>query len=196
MTRRSALLGAAVAVALVLLPRLNSGPRPSLSAQQVAVVGHLSRLPAVAGLLDAAPSTTTTSAAPARPPVTVRASRSAPRRPLPPTAAAPTTVPPPAPVAPQTGAQTAVASWYSLGRGAGACGQRCAYAYPYTFAHLTMPFGTRIQFCHDGRCIIATCSDRGPYVKGRLFDLSAETAAAIDPAYRSDGIITVTWSAA
>jgi len=41
-----------------------------------------------------------------------------------------------------------------------------------TFAHRTMPFGTRVEFCYNDTCIIAKCSDRGPFIDGRDFDFS------------------------
>lgn len=45
-----------------------------------------------------------------------------------------------------------------------------------TFAHKTMKFGTKVKFYYKGKTVIARCNDRGPYIKGREFDLSYQTA--------------------
>lgn len=45
-----------------------------------------------------------------------------------------------------------------------------------TFAHKTMKFGTLVKFYYKGKTITARCNDRGPYIKGREFDLSYQTA--------------------
>lgn len=41
-----------------------------------------------------------------------------------------------------------------------------------------VPQGTKIEFCL-ARCVVATADDHGPYVPGRAFDLSMNTAGAI-----------------
>jgi rare lipoprotein A len=46
-------------------------------------------------------------------------------------------------------------------------------------AHKRLPFGTRIQFWHRGKSVIAVVRDRGPYVSGRAFDLGPGTAKAL-----------------
>ncbi len=46
-------------------------------------------------------------------------------------------------------------------------------------AHKRLPFGTKIQFWHRGRTVIAVVQDRGPYVSGRSFDLGPGTAKAL-----------------
>lgn len=48
-----------------------------------------------------------------------------------------------------------------------------------TAAHLTLPFGTRLKVTHEGRSVVVTINDRGPYIKGRVLDLSAGAARAI-----------------
>ncbi len=48
-----------------------------------------------------------------------------------------------------------------------------------TAAHLTLPFGTRLKVTHEGLSVVVTVNDRGPYVKGRVLDLSAGAARAI-----------------
>ena len=60
-----------------------------------------------------------------------------------------------------------------------------------TFAHKSWDFGTRVQFCHDGRCIVCRGNDRGPYIDGREFDLSLGCAESIGMVQR--GVAEVEW---
>jgi rare lipoprotein A len=48
-----------------------------------------------------------------------------------------------------------------------------------TAAHLTLPFGTRLKVTHEGKSVVVTVNDRGPYIKGRILDLSTGAARAI-----------------
>jgi len=48
----------------------------------------------------------------------------------------------------------------------------------YTAASKTLPFGTRLRVCHDG-CVTVRINDRGPYVGGRILDLSRAAASAV-----------------
>ncbi len=48
-------------------------------------------------------------------------------------------------------------------------------------AHRTLPFGKRLKVTNlaNGRSVTVTIVDRGPFVKGRIIDLSAGAADAI-----------------
>jgi rare lipoprotein A len=48
-----------------------------------------------------------------------------------------------------------------------------------TAAHRTLPFGTKLRVTHGGRSVIVTINDRGPFVRGRVLDLSTGAARAI-----------------
>jgi rare lipoprotein A len=48
-----------------------------------------------------------------------------------------------------------------------------------TAAHRTLPFGTRLRVTHGGRSVVVTVNDRGPFVRGRVLDLSTGAARAI-----------------
>lgn len=48
-----------------------------------------------------------------------------------------------------------------------------------TAAHRTLPFGTRLKVTHDGKSVVVTVNDRGPFIKGRVLDLSTGAARAI-----------------
>ena len=46
-------------------------------------------------------------------------------------------------------------------------------------AHRTLPFGTKLKVTHGGQSVIVTINDRGPFVRGRVLDLSTGAARAI-----------------
>ena len=48
-----------------------------------------------------------------------------------------------------------------------------------TCAHRSLPFGTKLRVSHGGRSVVVTVNDRGPYVHGRVLDLSTGAARAI-----------------
>ncbi len=56
-------------------------------------------------------------------------------------------------------------------------------------AHRTLPFGTRIEFEYRGKRCLAVVRDRGPFVRGRTFDLGPGTAKALG----FSGVGTVRW---
>ncbi|MGZ6827668.1 MAG: septal ring lytic transglycosylase RlpA family protein, partial [Mycobacteriales bacterium] len=81
------------------------------------------------------------------------------------------------------------ASWY----GGSFQGRRTANGEVFdtnalTAASRTLPFGTRLRVCRLGRCVVVRVNDRGPYVGGRVLDL---TRAAVN-ALGYDGVALVT----
>jgi rare lipoprotein A len=48
-----------------------------------------------------------------------------------------------------------------------------------TAAHRTLPFGTKLKVTHGGRSVVVTVNDRGPFIRGRVLDLSKGAARAI-----------------
>ena len=48
-----------------------------------------------------------------------------------------------------------------------------------TCAHRSLPFGTKLRVTHDGRSVVVTVNDRGPFVHGRVLDLSTAAARAL-----------------
>jgi len=48
-----------------------------------------------------------------------------------------------------------------------------------TAAHRSLPFGTKLRVTHGGRSVVVTINDRGPFVRGRVLDLSTGAARAI-----------------
>jgi rare lipoprotein A len=56
-----------------------------------------------------------------------------------------------------------------------------AHAHALTAAHRTLPFGTKVKVTNltTGRSVIVRINDRGPYIKGRIIDLTPAGAEAI-----------------
>ena len=48
-----------------------------------------------------------------------------------------------------------------------------------TAAHRSLPFGTKLRVTHGSRSVIVTINDRGPFIRGRVLDLSTGAARAI-----------------
>jgi rare lipoprotein A len=48
-----------------------------------------------------------------------------------------------------------------------------------TCAHRSLPFGTKLKVTHGERSVIVTVNDRGPFIRGRVLDLSTAAARAV-----------------
>jgi peptidoglycan lytic transglycosylase len=74
---------------------------------------------------------------------------------------------------------TGVASYYSKPQRLASGGRFKPSAM--TAAHKTLPFGTRVRVTHarNGRSVDVRINDRGPFVAGRIIDLSKAAAQAI-----------------
>lgn len=48
-----------------------------------------------------------------------------------------------------------------------------------TAAHKTLPFGTKLKVTYKSRSVVVRINDRGPFVKGRVLDLSRAAAIKI-----------------
>jgi rare lipoprotein A len=48
-----------------------------------------------------------------------------------------------------------------------------------TAAHRSLPFGTKLRVTHRGQSVVVTINDRGPFIKGRVLDLSTGAARAL-----------------
>lgn len=76
---------------------------------------------------------------------------------------------------------TGHASWYGPGLyGNGtACGKVTLRPTTIGLAHKTLPCGTRVLIGFRGKYVIAPVIDRGPYIAGRTWDLTAAAARAV-----------------
>jgi rare lipoprotein A len=72
-------------------------------------------------------------------------------------------------------AQSGIASIYSGERTANG---EYARASGLTAAHRTLPFGTMVRVTnqHTGRSVVVRINDRGPFVRGRVIDLTPAAA--------------------
>lgn len=91
-----------------------------------------------------------------------------------------------------------VSAWMQSGRvswyGPGFHGRRTANGETFdtnemTMAHRTLAFGSRVRVTNldNGRTIVVRVNDRGPYVRGRIADLSH--AAASELGFVDDGVV-------
>lgn len=88
--------------------------------------------------------------------------------------------------------QSGVASWY----GGNFHGRKTANGETYnmnemTAAHKTLPFGTRVRVTNtrNGDSVVVRINDRGPFIAGRIIDLSR--AAASEIGVTSSGVAPV-----
>ena len=60
--------------------------------------------------------------------------------------------------------------------------------YDFTAAHATLPLGTfvRVTNLNNGRTVTVRVNDRGPFVRGRIIDVSYNTARTLD--FLKDGV--------
>ena len=56
-----------------------------------------------------------------------------------------------------------------------------------TAAHRSLPFGTKLKVTHGGRSVVVTINDRGPFIRGRVLDLSTGAARAVGLTSRGVG---------
>lgn len=76
----------------------------------------------------------------------------------------------------EAGSQCGKASWYRLG-GKTASGERNNPS-ALTAAHRSLPFGTRVKVenLKNGKFVVVRINDRGPFVGGRVIDVSKAAA--------------------
>ncbi|MEP9377841.1 septal ring lytic transglycosylase RlpA family protein [Aquabacter sp. CN5-332] len=85
--------------------------------------------------------------------------------------------------------QTGMASYYWQGKGT-ASGERFN-ASALTAAHRSLPFNTKVKVTNlrNGRSVVVRINDRGPFVRGRIIDVSR--AAASELGFTGHGITRV-----
>ena len=77
-------------------------------------------------------------------------------------------------------AESGIASVYAYSGERTANGER-AQPSGFTAAHRTLPFGTRVRVTNktNGRTVVVQINDRGPFVRGRVIDLTPAAAHAL-----------------
>jgi rare lipoprotein A len=74
-------------------------------------------------------------------------------------------------------AESGIASVYGYGGQKTASGER-ANPSGFTAAHRTLPFGSRVTVTNkkNGRSVTVRINDRGPFVRGRIIDVTPAAA--------------------
>jgi len=77
--------------------------------------------------------------------------------------------------------QSGIASVYSTESGSRTASGARLDPGALTAAHRSLPFGSRVRVTNssNGRSIIVTVNDRGPFVRGRIIDLTPAAARAL-----------------
>jgi rare lipoprotein A len=86
------------------------------------------------------------------------------------------------PQGPQNGVEVGLASWYGPGFHGRPTSSREIYdMHDMTAAHPTLPFGTYVMVTNleNERTAIVRINDRGPFVEGRIIDLSRAAASVL-----------------
>jgi rare lipoprotein A len=76
---------------------------------------------------------------------------------------------------------TGLASVYDRSSGKGTASGEPLHEDALTAAHRTLPFGTVVAVTHktSGRSVLVRINDRGPFVRGRVIDLTPRAAQAL-----------------
>ena len=72
-----------------------------------------------------------------------------------------------------------LASYYGSESGSRTASGQRMNSNAMTCAHRSLPFGTKLRVTHGGQSVIVTVNDRGPFIRGRVLDLSTGAARAI-----------------
>jgi rare lipoprotein A len=90
-----------------------------------------------------------------------------------------------------TSSQTGQASYYGYGAGSQTASGARFNPNAMTAAHRTLPFGTKVRVTNkrNGKMVVVTINDRGPFIRGRIIDLSTAAAGVIG--MRSAGVAPV-----
>ncbi|HYI30836.1 MAG TPA: septal ring lytic transglycosylase RlpA family protein [Bradyrhizobium sp.] len=72
-----------------------------------------------------------------------------------------------------------MASFYGNESGSKTASGQRFNQHAMTAAHRSLPFGTKLKVTHGGRSVVVTVNDRGPFIKGRVLDLSTGAASAV-----------------
>jgi len=78
-------------------------------------------------------------------------------------------------------AQSGIASVYSTESGSRTASGARLNPGALTAAHRSLPFGSKVKVTNrrNGRSVVVTVNDRGPFVRGRIIDVTPAGAAAL-----------------
>jgi rare lipoprotein A len=83
-------------------------------------------------------------------------------------------------IATEAAAQSGIASVYSYRGGRTASGER-VHPTGLTAAHRSLPFGTKVRVINrrNGHSVVVRINDRGPFVRGRVIDVTPAAARSL-----------------
>ena len=92
-------------------------------------------------------------------------------------------------IAPSSGGRSfsGMASFYGNESGSKTASGQRFNQNAMTAAHRSLPFGTKLKVTHGGQSVVVTINDRGPFIKGRVLDLSTGAARAVGLTSRGVG---------
>jgi rare lipoprotein A len=84
-------------------------------------------------------------------------------------------------VTPSAAGETGIASVYSHESGSGTASGQKLNGGALTAAHRTLPFGSKVKVTNkrNGRTVVVTINDRGPFRRGRVIDVTPAAARAL-----------------
>jgi len=82
---------------------------------------------------------------------------------------------------PSLAGQSGVAAIYSTKEGLKTASGARLSDHALTAAHRSLPFGSKVRVTNkrNGRTIVVTINDRGPFIRGRIIDLTPAGARAL-----------------
>jgi len=90
--------------------------------------------------------------------------------------------------------RTGKASWYEIkcNGGTHTASGETLNDWAMTAAHKTLPMGTRVRVTNrdNGRSVVVKINDRGPYIKGRIIDVTKGVAHKLG--FIKKGVVPVT----
>ena len=92
-------------------------------------------------------------------------------------------------IAPSSGGRSfsGMASFYGNESGSKTASGQRFNQNAMTAAHRSLPFGTKLKVTHGSQSVVVTINDRGPFIKGRVLDLSTAAARAVGLTSRGVG---------
>lgn len=91
-----------------------------------------------------------------------------------------------------SGSETGLASFYAESyNGRKTANGEIFHSSALTAAHKTLPFGTKVKVTNlkNGKSVKVRINDRGPFISGRIIDLTKAAAKKIDMI--NDGVVKV-----
>ena len=84
-------------------------------------------------------------------------------------------------IIPASSAESGVASVYSTESGGRTASGERLNPQALTAAHRTLPFGTKVRVINkrNGRSVVVKINDRGPFVRGRVIDVTPAAAQVL-----------------